>query len=93
VRKGNLVVPESMASLPVFAELVVEDSAAMAPTAATISDNRSTQSGRSIILCSAIITACWFSGTRSSLLSHCFHINKKENNNLATGCGGRPAVV
>ncbi len=28
LRKGNLVVPESVASLPVFAELVVDDSSA-----------------------------------------------------------------
>ena len=31
LRKGNLVVPESVASLPVFAELVVDDSSAAAP--------------------------------------------------------------
>ena len=30
LRKGNLVVPESVASLPVFAELVVDDSATAA---------------------------------------------------------------
>ena len=34
LRKGNLVVPESVASLPVFAELVVDDSATAAPAAA-----------------------------------------------------------
>jgi transposase len=28
MRKGNLVVPESVAALPIFAELVVDDSAA-----------------------------------------------------------------
>ena len=38
LRQGNLVVPESVASLPVFAELVVDDSAAAAPAAATRSD-------------------------------------------------------
>jgi len=31
IRKGNLVVPESIAALPVFAELVVDDSSAEAP--------------------------------------------------------------
>ena len=30
LRKGNLVVPESIAALPVFAELVVDDSSAEA---------------------------------------------------------------
>ena len=38
IRKGNLVVPESVASLPVFAELVVDDSAAEAPSAVAGSD-------------------------------------------------------
>jgi transposase len=38
MRKGNLVVPESVAALPVFAELVVDDSAADAPSAVTRSD-------------------------------------------------------
>lgn len=38
LRKGNLVVPESVASLPVFAELVVEDSSAEAPAAVAGSD-------------------------------------------------------
>ncbi len=38
LRKGNLVVPESVAALPIFAELVVDDSAAAAPAAATRSD-------------------------------------------------------
>ncbi len=38
IRKGNLVVPESVASLPVFAELVVDDSAPAAPVAAGGSD-------------------------------------------------------
>lgn len=38
LRKGNLVVPESMASLPIFAELVVDDSASAAPVAAAGSD-------------------------------------------------------
>lgn len=38
LRKGNLVVPESVASLPVFAELVVDDSAAEAPSAVAGSD-------------------------------------------------------
>ena len=32
LRKGNLVVPESVASFPVFAELVVDGSAADAPS-------------------------------------------------------------
>lgn len=32
LRKGNLVVPENVASLPVFAELVVDDSSAAAST-------------------------------------------------------------
>ena len=31
LRKGNLVVPESIAALPIFAELVVDDSSAAAP--------------------------------------------------------------
>ncbi len=34
LRKGNLVVPESVAALPIFAELVVDDSSAEAPSAA-----------------------------------------------------------
>jgi transposase len=34
IRKGNLVVPENMVSLPVFAELVVDDSTAEASVAA-----------------------------------------------------------
>jgi len=38
IRKGNLVVPESVASLPVFAELVVDDSSAEAPAAVVGSD-------------------------------------------------------
>jgi len=39
IRKGNLVVPESVAALPIFAELVVDDIAAEAPpTAVTRSD-------------------------------------------------------
>ena len=33
IRQGNLVVPESVAALPIFAELVVDDSAADAPPA------------------------------------------------------------
>lgn len=33
IRKGNLVVPESVAALPIFAELVVDDSAAEVPPA------------------------------------------------------------
>ncbi|MDA0704966.1 MAG: transposase [Proteobacteria bacterium] len=33
IRKGNLVVPESVAALPMFAELVVDDTAAGAPLA------------------------------------------------------------
>ena len=35
VRKGNLVVPENMASSPVFAELMVDDSASTAPAVAS----------------------------------------------------------
>jgi len=31
IRKGNLVLPEAVASLPIFAELVVDDSAVHAP--------------------------------------------------------------
>jgi transposase len=38
IRKGNLVVPESVATLPVFAELLVDDSAAEAPVASAGSD-------------------------------------------------------
>jgi len=38
IRKGNLVVPESVAALPVFAELVVDDGASAAPVAAAGSD-------------------------------------------------------
>jgi len=38
IRKGNLVVPESVAFLPVFAELVVDDSSTAAPVAAAGSD-------------------------------------------------------
>ena len=34
LRKGNLVVPENVAALPIFAELVVDDSATAAPAAA-----------------------------------------------------------
>lgn len=34
LRKGKLMVPESIAALPVFAELVVDDSATAAPAAA-----------------------------------------------------------
>lgn len=33
IRKGKLVLPESVAALPVFAELVVDESAVDAPTA------------------------------------------------------------
>lgn len=33
LRKGNLVVPESVAALPIFAELVVDDSSAETPSA------------------------------------------------------------
>lgn len=35
IRKGNLVVPENMASSPVFAELMVDDSASTAPAVAS----------------------------------------------------------
>ena len=38
LRKGNLVVPESVAALPVFAELVVDDSSAETPSAVAGSD-------------------------------------------------------
>ena len=38
LRKGDLVAPESVAALPVFAELVVDDSATAAPVAAAGSD-------------------------------------------------------
>ena len=38
IRKGNLVLPESVAALPVFAELVVDDSAVDAPAARGASD-------------------------------------------------------
>ncbi len=38
IRKGNLVVPESVAALPFFAELVVDDSASEASAAVTRSD-------------------------------------------------------
>jgi len=38
LRKGNLVVPESVAALPVFAELVVDDSSAEASSAVAGSD-------------------------------------------------------
>lgn len=38
IRKGNLMVPESVAALPIFAELVVDDSLASAPAAVARSD-------------------------------------------------------
>lgn len=38
LRTGQLVVPESVAALPAFAELVVDDTATTAPLAATRSD-------------------------------------------------------
>jgi len=38
LRKGNLVVPEGVAALPIFAELVVDDSAVHAPAARGASD-------------------------------------------------------
>ena len=38
LRKGNLVVPESVPALPVFAELVVDDSSAGTPSAVAGSD-------------------------------------------------------
>ena len=38
IRKGDLMVPESVAALPVFAELVVDDSSAAAPAAVARSD-------------------------------------------------------
>lgn len=34
IRKGNLVLPESVAALPIFAELVVDDTASEVPSAA-----------------------------------------------------------
>jgi len=38
IRKGNLVLPDSIAALPMFAELVVDDSAVDAATARPASD-------------------------------------------------------
>lgn len=38
IRKGNLVVPESVAALPIFAELVVDDRAAEASAPVTRPD-------------------------------------------------------
>jgi len=38
IRKGNLVVPESVAALPMFTELMVDDTATAAPLAATRSE-------------------------------------------------------
>jgi transposase len=38
LRKGTLVVPESVAAFPIFAELVVDDSSAEAPAASVRSD-------------------------------------------------------
>ena len=38
LRKGNLVVPENVAALPIFAELVVDDSSAETPSAVAGSD-------------------------------------------------------
>ena len=38
IRKGNLMVPENVAALPIFAELVVDDSLASAPAAVARSD-------------------------------------------------------
>lgn len=38
IRKGNLMLPESLAALPIFAELVVDDSSAEAPAAVAGSD-------------------------------------------------------
>jgi transposase len=38
IRKGNLVVPESIAALPMFSELVVDDTATVAPQAVTRSE-------------------------------------------------------
>lgn len=38
IRKGNLMLPESVTSLPFFAELVVDDSSAAAPAAVARSD-------------------------------------------------------
>jgi transposase len=38
IRKGNLVVPESVAALPMFAELVIDDTATAAPLAVTRSE-------------------------------------------------------
>jgi len=50
IRKGNLVVPESIAALPVFAELVVADSAADAPSAVA-------RSGLEIVVGDVVIRA------------------------------------
>ncbi|MGB3315061.1 MAG: transposase [Albidovulum sp.] len=38
IRKGNLMLPERLAALPIFAELVVDDSATEAPVAVAGSD-------------------------------------------------------
>ncbi|WP_121096647.1 IS66-like element accessory protein TnpA [Roseinatronobacter ekhonensis] len=38
LRKGNLVVPENVSALPIFAELVVDDSSAGTPSAVVGSD-------------------------------------------------------
>jgi transposase len=38
IRKGRLVLPESVAALPMFAELVVDDTATAAPPTVTRSD-------------------------------------------------------
>jgi transposase len=38
MRKGNLVLPESVAALPIFAELVVDDTATAAPQTVTRSN-------------------------------------------------------
>ncbi len=50
IRKGNLVLPESVAALPVFVDLVVDDSAMDAPTAVP-------RSNREILLNDIVIRA------------------------------------
>ena len=51
LRTGQLVVPESMATLPMFAELVVEDAVAQAPAAS------STAPGLEIVVGDVVIRA------------------------------------
>jgi transposase len=51
LRTGQLVVPESMATLPMFAELVVEDAVAQAPAAS------STAPGLEVVVGDVVIRA------------------------------------